>query len=133
MTARFPRLPRMWADHGYSGIPLRTWVRQQAAVEWDVVSPWWRQMARDVPQELHAAGWHFLSCHDAGSLSAPVPGEAAHAVEAKTTNACRSPVPRWSIWPACVCSVIALLAPRRRGDLFAHPVGIMRSLLPAIS
>lgn len=53
----FPRLAHMWADQGYSGIPLRTWVKQHMHMELEVVYPWWRQMARYFPDHLPATGF----------------------------------------------------------------------------
>lgn len=63
LIGSFPRLSHVWADQGYSGIPLRTWVRQHVGIELEVVYPWWRQLARYFPEQLHAAGFDPEAFH----------------------------------------------------------------------
>lgn len=45
ITARYPRLARVWADQGYRG-PVRAWAQATQGIVLDVVYPPWRQLER---------------------------------------------------------------------------------------
>jgi putative transposase len=50
-----PRVQHIWADQGYAGA-LRAWTRERTGIELEVVSPWWRQLKRSMPETLEAIG-----------------------------------------------------------------------------
>lgn len=56
----FPRLAHLWAniwaDHGYTGA-LRQWTRDHLGIDLEVVSPWWRQLKRYLPDFLDEMGF----------------------------------------------------------------------------
>jgi putative transposase len=52
----FPRLQLIWADQGYAGT-LRQWSEEHVGVTLQIVSPWWRQLKRYLPDLLDDLGY----------------------------------------------------------------------------
>ena len=55
LPADFPRLERIWADHGSAGA-LRAWTREQTGLELELVYPCWRHIKRYFPEMLEPLG-----------------------------------------------------------------------------
>src|SRR5262249_10417366 len=51
----FPRLQRIWADQGSAGA-VRQWAKEHTGLTLEVVSPWWRQLQRYLPDLLADLG-----------------------------------------------------------------------------
>lgn len=56
LHAACPRLAHLWADQGYAGV-LCDWTKDQTGIEREVVSPWWRNPKRYLPEALDAMGF----------------------------------------------------------------------------